>query len=92
MAEDLSPELQSFIRREVQRQVQQSPIVNGSQPVITPDDWDIQVAKANHFPGYGWELHQVVVVHVDVFIVWRIRRDRARANPDYKPIIKHPNT
>lgn len=87
---EVDPEVQAFIRREVQRQVQQSPIVNGGQPVITPEEWDLQIVKASEFPGHGYELHSVVVVHVDVFIVWRIRRDKGRTIPGWKPVIKLP--
>lgn len=87
---ELDQETQNFIRREVQRQVQQSPIVNGGQPVITPEEWDIQVVKANEFPGYGYELHAVVPVHVDVYLVWRMRRDKGRTIQGWKPIMKLP--
>lgn len=90
MAEDVSPEIQSFIRREVQRQLTAAPLT-AAGPIVTPEEYDIQVVKANEWPGFGYELHAVVAVHVDVYLVWRIRRDKARQLPGYKPILKSPN-
>lgn len=50
-------------------------------------DYDIQVTKANHFPGMHWEFVSAIGVGIDCYIVWRTPRAKL-AELGLEPITK----
>ncbi len=93
---ELTPDVEAFLRREIQRQVKEQlnqsygSFGSSSEKRYTPEEWDFQVAKANIFPGFGYELHGFVAITNDVYAIWRIKRDAAMKTHGYQPILKLP--
>lgn len=64
-------DIEAFINQRLTAVLAQSPAVGGS---FKATDYDIQVAKANHFPGAFWEYVGVIGIGIDAYIVWRMSR------------------